>query len=120
MKKVGLLPVLALVALGVWLWKGAFGLLPAERELSWSVPGEWATIRALELQLWDDATLLKREELHTPAGLMREPQQKISLKGGVPYRARLFVTRDSGQEAYQATITVGDTVSSARVHCDGR
>jgi hypothetical protein len=109
MKRLGLLPVLAIAALGAWLWKGAFGLLPAERELSWAVPGEWAPIRAVEMQLYDGETLIKREELSTPNGLMREPVQKVALKGRVKYQARLFVTRGQAQDRYRSTFTVGDT-----------
>ncbi|HEX8435282.1 hypothetical protein [Archangium sp.] len=55
------LPVLLLVALGLWLWKGSD--VP-ERELVWRLDGPgWSDIRVLEFQVKaEDGELLKREE----------------------------------------------------------
>jgi hypothetical protein len=87
------IPLLIIGAVGVWIWKGGSGLFPADHQLIWQIPGEWRTVRAVEIQIWDEDELLKREELSFPRGLTGDITQKLSLKQG-SYRARVFVRRE--------------------------
>jgi len=97
------LPFFAFLAVGLWLWKG--GLFPQERELVWTLGDERATVRKLEIQLWDDeGRLLKREELFFPQGAApAQVTQKVSLKEG-HYTARIFVQREGGGESPEARV----------------
>ncbi len=101
-RKIGPLLLLGFAALGAFLWKGGFDLLPTERALVWKVPGEAASIRRLELQLYRGDTLLKREELSMPGGLTMEPTQKVVLGRG-KYRARVLTWREGVAEPSAAT-----------------
>ena len=96
-QRLGPVLLLVLAGLGAFLWKGGFGLLPTERLLAWKVRGDFATIRRLELQLYDGETLIKREELKTPTGLSLEPTQKLVLGKG-RYTARMLVWREKAAE----------------------
>ncbi|MBX7116697.1 MAG: hypothetical protein K1X64_20395 [Myxococcaceae bacterium] len=91
------LPLIVALILGAWLWKGGFGLLPADRELTWKLGGDYASIRRVELQVWDGQEMLTREEFSMPKGAMNDPSQKLSLRKG-EYNAKIFVWRD-GVEA---------------------
>lgn len=108
-KRLGPLLLVGFVALGAFLWKGGGDLLPAERVLFWKVPGDYASIRRLELQLYRGETLLKREELKTPAGLSEQPSQKVVLRRG-RYTARMLVWREGAVEpqAHSTQLEVGD------------
>lgn len=108
-KRLGPLLLLGFAALGAFLWKGGGDLLPTERVLSWKVPGDYATIRRLELQLYRGETLLKREELRTPSGLTAQPAQKVVLRRG-RYTARLLVWREGAIEPqpYSVQLEIGD------------
>ena len=102
-RRLGPLMLLGLAALGAFLWRGGFDLLPVERELVWKVPGAFATIRRVDLQLYQGTTLLKREELTTPRGLAVEPSSKLVLARG-DYEARVLVWRE-GSESPEAQTT---------------
>jgi hypothetical protein len=96
-------------ALGAFLWKGGLGLLPTERTLVWKIPGEFASIRRVELQLYRGEVLLQREDLKTPHGLGEEPTQKVLLRAG-KYRARWLMWREGSPEPVvrAAEVEVGD------------
>ena len=47
--------------------------------------------------MWDGDTLLKREELQTPKGLMIHPTQKLAVGGGM-IKAEALVWREGGKE----------------------
>ncbi len=86
------LPFFAFLAVGLWLWKG--GLFPQDRELVWTLGEDRASVRKLEIQLWDDeGHLLKREELFFHQGAPAQVTQKVSLRQG-HYTARVFVLRE--------------------------
>ena len=110
--------LLVLAGLGAFLWKGGLGLLPTERVLAWKVRGEFATIRRVELQLYDGETLIQREELNTPSGLTLEPTQKMVLRRG-KYRARLLVWRDRSPEP-EAVATEVEVGEAGAVTIDAR
>jgi hypothetical protein len=101
-RRLGPLVLIAFALFGAFLWKGGFDLLPAERSISWKIPGDFASIRKVELQLYRGDTLLKREELSTPTGLTLEPTQKIVLERG-KYRAQLLVWRDGATSPASAS-----------------
>ena len=106
----GRLLLLGLAAGGFLLWKGAFGVVATEREVAWRVPGAFATIRKLELQLYQGEQLLSRHELLTPAGLAADPTQRLLLAEG-DYQARMLVWREGepAPAATQARVHVGES-----------
>jgi|CXWL01.1.fsa_nt_gi hypothetical protein len=115
MKKSPLLvrmPLIIALLLGAWLWKGGLGLLPSDRELTWKLGGDYASIRKAELQVWEGETLLTREELSMPNGAMADPTQKLSLRSG-SYTAKVFVWRKSEvvPRAWSSTFVVADGVN---------
>jgi hypothetical protein len=83
--------------LGLWLWKGGAGLLPTDRELVWQLPGEQSSIRQVEIQIWDDGELLKREQLSFPHGPGAEVVERLPLRPG-NYQTRVFVKREGQLE----------------------
>src|SRR4051794_31915910 len=85
------LPILLVIAAGLWMWKGGGGrFFPQTRELVWLLPEDRSRIRSVEIQLWDQGALLKREELFYPAGPPSpEITQKLPLQEG-DFQARVF------------------------------
>jgi hypothetical protein len=88
------LPLLLLVALGFWLWKGTQA---PERELVWYLEGPgWSDIRAVELQVKDaDGALLKRVSHQFKEG----PPDSLTLKMELPsgrYEVWVFARGESG------------------------
>ena len=95
------LGLVAIVGVGLFFWKGGFGLLPFEREIVWKLPGG---ADAVELQLWDGDVLLKAEEQRVaPAP---STVWKLSLANG-HYRALAVQTRDGGAVPYGQELDVG-------------
>jgi hypothetical protein len=80
------LPFLLFIGLGLFLWRGGFGVLPTERTVVWRLPASYSQIRELDLQIWDGSDLLKREQRFLPGGLNEEPQSRVTLAAG-PHRA---------------------------------
>jgi hypothetical protein len=80
------LPLLLMLGLGLVLWKSGFGFLASERTVTWRFPVPYGSVRRLELQLWAEGTLLKRELLETPSGLSAEPMSRVALERG-PHQA---------------------------------
>ena len=89
------LPLLLVLLAGVFLWRGGFGLLPIEREITWRLWGDFASIRRVEVQLYDGEELLKREQLELPNGAGFEPTSRVPLKKGT-YRGLVMVWRADG------------------------
>lgn len=105
-------PLLLLLAAGLWVWKGGGAYFPVERQIVFLIPGDRSTVRELELQLYDEGALLKRELLSVPSGLSLDPLQKVPLRQGA-YQARVFVRRANGAlETYGPVVEVldGDSV----------
>ncbi len=102
------LPLLVLVALGLWLWKTSGA---SERELVWRLEGPgWSDIRAVEFQVKDaDGELLMRESRFFQGG----PPGSISLKAELPsgtYEVWVFA-RGEGEPPRQPRVerlTLGD------------
>ncbi|MFL5318223.1 MAG: hypothetical protein ACJ790_01105 [Myxococcaceae bacterium] len=86
------LPLVIIVALGIWLWRGGGGLVAADHELVFQMPEDRGQVRRFEYQLYDpEGTLLKREEFELPSGAeseLRSPN-KLPLKDG-PYTVKVF------------------------------
>jgi hypothetical protein len=74
--------LLGALGLGAMLWKGGFGFLATERSVTWRFPVRYGEVRRLELQLWAQGHLLKRELLETPTGLAAEPVTRVLLERG--------------------------------------
>lgn len=68
-------------------WRtGMFGVFPTDRTLIWRFPVSYGEVRKLELQVWGDDELLKREEHTYEAGIVGELAMKVPLTSG-PHRA---------------------------------
>jgi hypothetical protein len=91
------LPLLALVGVGLWLWRATE---PPEHELVWRLDGAgWSAVRGLDFQLTGpDGRILKREEHFFPAAPPPEVKVKVDLPEGT-YRALIFVKEAPGQPA---------------------
>ncbi len=88
------LPFLLLVALGLWLWKGADA---PERELAWRLEGPgWSEIRSLDFQVRDArGEVVKRETRSFPS----EPPRLVTLRAQLPsgtYEVWVFARGGSG------------------------
>lgn len=83
-KRPGKLLVMAVVlGGGLLLWRtGLFGVFPTDRTIVWRLPVAYGEVRKLELQIWGEEELLKREEHDYPAGLVGEPSLKVPLAAG--------------------------------------
>jgi hypothetical protein len=103
------LPVLLLVALGLWLWQVTG---TPTRELVWQFDGYgWGDVRAIDFQVLDpEGKILEREErMFGPTG----PPAELTLKWELPpgtYRTLLFVKLQGREPRTQLveTLTVGD------------
>jgi len=83
------LPLLAFVALGLWLWRETGN---PERELVLRLEGSgWSAVRGLDFQVTGpDGQILKREERFFNAAPPAEVTLKVDLPEG-SYRALIFV-----------------------------
>ncbi len=68
------------------LWKGGFGFLATERNVTFHLPVNAGEVRRVELQIWDGDSLLVRREEAAETGLSREPTLRVPLERG-PHRA---------------------------------
>jgi len=93
------LPLLLFVGLGIFLWRGGFGLLPVDRTVVFRLPAPYGQLRELELEIWEGKELLKQSQLLLPNGLTAEPQMTVPLSRG-PHRA-VARWKVSGQDAPQ-------------------
>ena len=102
MRKLGpRLLLVALIALGAWLWRS--GQFAQTRELDWHLGADRFSIREVEIQIWNgDEELLKREVFFFPDGAPAQIAQKVPLPNG-SYLARVFVKRASHARAEQFT-----------------
>jgi hypothetical protein len=103
------LPVLLIVALGLWLWQTTG---TPTREMVWQLDGYgWGDVRAIDFQvLGPEGRILEREErMFGPAGPPVEITTKWELPAGT-YRALLFVKLQGREPRTQLvdTLTVGD------------
>lgn len=101
------LPLLLVLVLGAWLWKGSF--FPQPRQLLWQTGEDRASIRSVEIQLWSaHGELLKREQLFFPYGPGPEIAESATLKEG-NYLARVFVRREGRPSASQSAVDLAIT-----------
>lgn len=77
--------VIALVA-GTVVWKGAFGLFATSRDVTWRLAVPYADVRKVELQVWRDEALLRREERLFTRGVSEELHQQVVMRRG-PHKA---------------------------------
>ncbi len=106
------LPLVLVALAGVFLWRGGFGLLPVERELTWKLWGDFGTIRRVELQLYQGDELLQRTQLELPSGAGFEPTTKVTLRKGA-YRGLVMLYRaDAGApEVHEHQVHVDESTS---------
>lgn len=104
------LPLVLVALAGVFFWRGGFGLLPVERTITWRLWGDFASIRRVELQLYDGEELLKREQLELPSGAGFEPTSSLALRKG-EYRGIVMVWRaDAGTpEVHEEKLRLDET-----------
>lgn len=88
------LPVLVLLAVALWWWKGA---RPTERELVWRLEGPgWSDIRSIDFQVKAaDGELVKRETQSFAHGPRDELSLKVDLSSG-DYDVWIFARGESG------------------------
>lgn len=102
------LPLLLLVALGVWLWRVT---ATPSREVVWQFDGPgWSEVRAIDFQMTSPSgELVEREERFFSAGPPPEVTTKMDLEAGT-YRVLLFVKREGEEQRTRLvdTVTVGD------------
>lgn len=84
------LPLVIALLAGTFVWKGAFGLFATSRDVTWRLAVPYADVRRVELQVWRDEALLRREERSFPHGVSQELTQAMVLRGG-PHRAIALV-----------------------------
>lgn len=83
MRSKRLIPLAIVLLGGLFLWRtGGLGLFPIDRTVIFRLPVSYGEVRRLELQIWNDAELLKREEFTYAAGIVGEPTIKIPLGSG--------------------------------------
>lgn len=114
MRSKKLIPMAILLGVGLLLWRtGLFGVLPTDRTVVWRFPVPYGEVRKLELQVWDQEVLLKREELLFSSGIVGEPNLKVPLAAG-PHRAigSVWLKDQAEAQAFQREFDPGseDTV----------
>lgn len=77
--------IIALIA-GAVVWKGGLGYFATARDVTWRVALPYGDIRKVELQIWRDDVLLRREERSFPTGIASELRQDVVMRTG-PHRA---------------------------------
>jgi hypothetical protein len=90
------LPFLVMLGLGFLLWRGGFGWLAIERQLTWRLPVPYGDVRRLELQVWDGDTLVQRQEQVTPGGLLAEPRSSLPMTRGAHRAVASVSLADAG------------------------
>jgi len=84
------LPFLLLVAVGVLIWRT--GYMPKDRTLVWDLPDD-ASIRQVEVQLYEGEDLLKREQFFFPDGPRAKVEEHVKLGRG-DYQVRFVFERE--------------------------
>lgn len=105
------LPFLILLGLGFVLWRSGFGFLASERTITWRLPLQYADVRRLEVQIWDQDSLLGRQEFTSPAGLTSEPELKLPLKRGQHRAVASVWLADAGTASFQQGFDPGSDTS---------
>jgi hypothetical protein len=107
------LSLLALVAIGLWLWKSAWFV--QNRDLYWQLGEDRSTVREVEIQIWTTrGELLKRGVFFFADGAPAEIIQQVALKQGV-YLTRVFVKRTGYPSGVQYAQTLQIGAEDARV-----
>ena len=77
------LPLLLLLGLGFWLlWNKTGRWFPVDRQWVWQPPSESQRVRELEVQIWREGHLLRREVRRYPSGMTSEFLQEMALPEG--------------------------------------
>ena len=105
---------LLLLLLGVlFVWQGGFGLWPVERTITWKLWGDYASIRRVDVQLYEGDVLLTRADLNFPTGVTFEPTTKVALRSGrYPVKVMIWRSGATNPEVRSEEL-VADATSSA-------
>jgi hypothetical protein len=101
-------PLLVVVGLGFFVWKNGFGVLATERNVEWQVPVPYGDIRDVELQLWRDEALLKREERHFAEGVSSALVNSVSLTRGAHRAVAVIGFKDGSSKTFTTAIDPED------------
>ncbi len=77
------LPFLLMLGLGFVVWKSGFGVLATDRTLEWRIPVSYQDVRQVDLQVWRDDALLKREERSFADGVSSALTNSVPLTRGL-------------------------------------
>ncbi|MBE2248792.1 MAG: hypothetical protein IAE78_04520 [Myxococcus sp.] len=80
------LPLVIALVVGTVVWKGGFGFFATSRQVTWRLDVPYGEVRKVELQVWREASLLRREERLFPTGASEELKQEVVMRHG-PHRA---------------------------------
>jgi hypothetical protein len=101
------LPLLVFVAIGVALWRGAFGWLPSERTVVWRLPVAAQAVRQVELQIWEAGVLLKQELRSLPNGLTEELASQVPLARGNKQALAIVTLSPDASQVYTGDFDPG-------------
>lgn len=85
------LPLLALLGVGALLWRSS--LFPQERHLVWVFPTSGPPIHSVDVQLWKEGKIVRREERSFQSAPLGLWQWNLSLREGT-YHAEVFTHRE--------------------------
>lgn len=94
-------PLLMVLAIGFFVFKGGCGYLASDRTVTVRLPVPASEIRQIELQIFENDTLLKRADLPLPAGLSEELQTTLPMTRG-PHHVLVWVSTASTRTLYRA------------------
>lgn len=80
------LPLVIALVVGTIVWKGGFGYFATSRDVTWRFNVPYGEVRKVELQVWREDVLLRREERSYPKGVPEELHQDVVMRAG-PHRA---------------------------------
>lgn len=98
------LPFLLIVAVGLLFWKS--GYMPKDRTLVWDLPND-ASIRQVEVQVYQGNELLKREQFFFDHGPTAKVEEHLKLGRGDYQVILLFERAGKPQEVHQLPLHLG-------------
>ena len=102
------LPLLLVLGLGFLVWKNGFGVLATERQVEWRVPVPYADIRSVDLQLWRNESLLKREERRFDDGVSTALVNSVSLTRGEHRAVAIVGLKDGVSKTFTGLVDPED------------
>lgn len=107
------LPIIAVAAMGIWLWQGG----AKEREIYWLLPSDRSGIERVKIELRDEKGKLLRGDEHFYEG--RQVPSEIVTQARLPdgtYQAQIRVRRKGGaDETLRREVRLEDDAASVRL-----